>query len=516
MPPEETVSKIKSILNGAGLHLVEQPVQGNSFFSAATLTVINPVNQQILFRTFGKGVSSEWASASAWGEMIERIQNLAFYMMLIYPSQTEYLELDNPGFIFFPDEKVFSLNTNSDPSFLRNFSELTGLKATEVENFHDVIGVPFLNIFNKTMEYFPFRAMHIMVGSNGMCSGNTMEEALIQGISELFERVVLKTLYLTPLCPPDIPISYFKGTEIESKIARLSDEFDYTIRIKDCSLGKGYPVIGVLIRNNQNGYVFQLGADPSPITALERCFTEMFQGGTICFQSLDELVENLPYDLDADFWKKNLRLTITASAGQWPSEIVSDISDYEFNGFDHPHSVSDVDDLTYLLQLVKRENREIFIRDNSFLGHPAYYIYIPGMSEMTNLIHNDFFTVYLAFDNYLPILTNLKKSSINQRKEMVRILQRYIEVSPMKEFDAGEYFHFYQSHPIAKLQVDQLMTLIRFSALQGKLPNCFHCTDCLHKEQCNFPFLESFWNKIKDVMDSTTIDQTSLLHVANA
>jgi ribosomal protein S12 methylthiotransferase accessory factor len=534
--PEETVTAIKSILEDIGLQFEEQMVEGNNLFKALSLSIINPDTGQIIFSTYGKGVSLEWASASAWGEMAERIQNLAFFMTCIYPTQPENIQVNNTGFKYFPDEKLFSFDIGADPAFLRYFEQLTGIKAIENRRFKNILGVPFYNIFDRKTEYLPFRALQVIVGSNGMCSGNTREEALIQGISEIFERFVLKAIYLNPFCPPDIPLSYFQDSEIWFKINDLVRLYHYEVQIKDCSMGKGYPVIGALIKDRRNRYLFHLGADPSPVTALERCFTEMFQGGNICFQSIAESKKNLPYDLASGYWKKNMSFTIKAYAGQWPAAVLSDTPDYEFTGFGHPESVSDQDDLNYLLRILKNENRKIFVRDNTFLGQPAYYVYVPGMSEMTGQPDSTFAGVCIEFDKYLHVITNLKKSTKLERTEMKNLLQIFIDASPGNQFNPIDYFKFNPSHPIARLSSDQFLALIDFSLCDGKIldhfsihkiksnsflnsvyasdstfkpseifnftniPACFECETCNFKNKCNLPYLESIWEKMKKIM----------------
>ena len=50
-----------------------------------------------------------------------------------------------------------------------------------------------------------------MFGSNGMSAGNTKEEALVEGISELIERYVQQEVILKNLRLPDFPTSYIKN-----------------------------------------------------------------------------------------------------------------------------------------------------------------------------------------------------------------------------------------------------------------------------------------------------------------
>ncbi len=545
--PVNTVNKIRDVLNSLGLHLIETTVKCDTPFHSTILSIKNPENDQIIFSTYGKGSSDEWASASAWGEMIERIQNIAFYMILIYPACPENDDCEIDEFKYFPDERIFTLGAQSDFKFEENFKNLTKNKDDEIVNDKKIIGVPFFSVFDNTIEYLPFRALQVIVGSNGMCSGNTRDEALIQGISEIFERHVLKSFYLHPYTPPDIPLEYFDDTEISNTIFTLQKQFGYSIQIKDCSMGKGYPVIGVLIKNKDNYYAFHLGADPSPITALERCFTEMYQGGNICFQSITELYENSPYDIHADFWKKNLSMTIKSYAGQWPNSILYDESSYEFLGFEHPESISDHIDLQYLLMILKRDERRIYIRDNSFLGIPSYYIYIPGMSEISNFPDNKFSTCYLNFDKFIPVITKLKNSGCKDRQEMMRNLSEYIYFSPSKQFNANEYLRFFQNHFVAQLMSDKFLNLIDFSLLGGRicdhytdkeiksnpfldliykcdmtfkpseifnylnLPNCFHCDTCNYSD-CNLPFIKLIWKRMKERMKLTLRDQSNIFN----
>jgi len=491
--PGETIESIKSTFRELGFLSVEKTVETNTLFKAYSVSLVNPGNNKVIFSTHGKGTNAAWALASAWGEMIERFQNLAFFMICIYSSQPELGNQKATGFKYYPDEKVF----------IDEYNVFQRKK-------HQFIGVPFLNILNDETAHFPFRALQVIVGSNGMCSGNTKEEALIQGISEIFERYILKELYTSPFCPPDIPLDYFDGSEIHGKIKELIRSSNYRVQIKDCSLGKGYPVIGVLVLNEYNGYAYHLGADPSPITALERCLTEMHQGGKICFQSLDELRRTPHCDLQSDFWKSNFSHTISAYAGHWPHEIFQDNPDYEFSGFKHPVSISDEEDLAYLLDTLKAENREIYIRDNSFLGHPSFYIYIPGMSEMTSCPDSSFSDIYLEFDSFLPILTNLNTSKENDRAGLLRIIKAYATLSPGNEFRAIDYFFFFKEHPLAQLAYPQFESVLTESLLEKNkdisknmnIPSCFNCQNCSSSEMCNFSFITESWKQVQAKMKS--------------
>jgi len=497
--PEETINKIRSLFFELGLPFREEDISQYFYFDAYKLSLLNPVNNKPVFTTFGKGRTREWALASAWGEMVERVQNLAFYTICLYPSEPEIDNNHSENYKYYPDEKKL-------PKEVLN----PLLKDLFPANNHTVISVPFAGLLNGKIEHIPFRNLQVIVGSNGMCSGNTKEEALVQGISEIFERHVLKEFYLRPFCPPNIALELFSDFDIFHTIQKLIKTEGYKITVKDCSLRKNYPVIGVLVENKSNEYTFHLGADPNPVTAFERCFTEMFQGGEIQFKNKTELVQHKHFNLDEDFWKRSFTYSISSYSGHWPVKLFNDTPDYSFNGFNHPESISDQDDLDYLLEILRNENKELFIRDNSFLGHPTYHIYIPGMSEMTNVPNNLFADIFREFDNYLPYLTNLYSCPKDQREDMLKIIKRYTTMSPAREFRTGDYFAFFHEHPNSQLSSDVLIELLalndqdEYTKQLRKLnsPSCFICQKCNLTKDCNYPFLTEVWRKLRLRMEA--------------
>jgi ribosomal protein S12 methylthiotransferase accessory factor len=546
IPPLETVKHIKTILEEIGLHLKEIQTDNQSFFHPTMLNIINPENDQIIFTTYGKGLSQAWASASVWGEMIERIQNLAFYMIFIYPSEPEPVNPGTDSFKYFPDEKLFEAKGDAECKFEEKYRELTGLD--HLEPYKRIIGIPFFSVFDKTLEFLPFRPIQIIAGSNGMCSGNTRDEALIQGISEIFERFVLKSIYLNPFCPPDIPLSCFSETETSSIITHLTKNHRFSIRIKDCSMDMNYPVIGVLIRNDKQEYSFHLGSDPNPITALERCFTEMHQGGRICFKSLRELYGAREYNLDNPFWRKNLSDTIRSYSGHWPPRILEETASYPFTGFKKYDSVSDNKDLEYLMSILKKENRKLLIRDNSFLGQPAFHVYIPGMSNVTDFPDNEFSNSFMNFDACLNILTCLKRSTVKTREKMSSSLKSCLKSTVNSEFLINDCFRFFPMHPLSRLTIEQFSNLTELSLLKGSttdyfdesqiksipvnvfetvvkklrkpsdlfqnigIPECFDCHECNWKGKCNYPYIRLVGGKIKERILQCPIDQQESLY----
>ena len=247
--------------------------------------------------------------------------------------------------------------------------------------------VPYYDVFNKTLVNLPIDIIFNNISTSGMCAGNTPEEALVQGFSEVLERFVIRKIYFENITFPKIPHSCFEGTEILKRIMILEETEGYSISIMDCSCGMGIPAIGVIIRNKENTkYQFHIGVDPSPITALERCLTELFQGRTaILFKDFDLSYQTLLLS-DIKIKEKEINETFVVSTGHYPISLFYPKPSYSFNGFNESWGNSDKTDLLLMTNLIKNLGYSIYIRDNSFLGFPTYSIYVPGMSELHNIM----------------------------------------------------------------------------------------------------------------------------------
>ena len=73
----------------------------------------------------------------------------------------------------------------------------------------------------------------------------------MQGLSEIAERHAICLLYLENTPPPVIPESVFAGTEVLKRLEAVrKNGLDFEIR--DCSMGRGLPVIGLrLMRQDE-------------------------------------------------------------------------------------------------------------------------------------------------------------------------------------------------------------------------------------------------------------------------
>jgi ribosomal protein S12 methylthiotransferase accessory factor len=513
--PEETIKKIETILvdNNIKVQVADTSAQDLGFYSCH-LEVLDIIGKNPIFFCNGKGMSRDYAKASAYGELMERLQNLTFYMSTIYFSEPENSSKKNQSkdsFQYFPDERIITAEQLSYEHFdiMRFLFNFSGDYPKDLANFlktyfgwNQMKCVPFQDIFQDKTVWLPVRFLHWIIGSNGMCVGNTREEALIHGISEILERHVLKTLYSNPIALPEIDENYFSDTEVSRRLSNFKDIRHLSFRIKDCSLGQNLPVIGLLIENKEKDlYDFHLGADPSPITALERCLTEMLQGGNFQFKRLNDRDHRFLSKEHPRIVKKHFHRSILAYAGFWPLVIFDDNLEKAFSGFNHPVSMSDEDDLSYLIKLIEKLGYKFLIRETSFLGFPSYHVVIPGMSGITTHFDNEFLYQLTRFEKDIRELYSWPVSSTKQRLKLLKVIREFKNAAYSGEFFLNDYYRHFQD--IDQLAMDFQRSLEEISQSNNtskevfNSPVCFKCNNCLYANKCNFESLQQIWQTVK-------------------
>lgn len=410
--PIKTINRIRDILGEMGLLTVETAWKNsvNGFYSVSVMID----NTDLL--TNGKGTSVEFALASAYGEMMERLQNLCNYRLSldVKPQIMEYL-----GFYYAPDEKSMSIdeflaseedwiktqlsrvNHSLDKrELLANWQTMSYEKVAA-----DFIALPYCNLNNKRISHIPIKMVSMMYMSNGMCAGNSPEEALVQGISEIMERYANKRILRERIVPPTIPRRYIvKFPKIEAMVAELEKSGNFEVILKDCSLGQKLPVVGVILVNkNDQSYFVKFGAHPKFEIAAERTLTELLQGQDIKWMMG---VKEFGFHNQADDPDNYMDILVTGS-GLYPTEFFSHNFSYQFNEFEETTITTNKEMLAYMVALLARLGYEIYVRDVSFLGFPSFHIIVPGLSEIEEFDELKSITNYAAFNNFKRLVRNI-------------------------------------------------------------------------------------------------------------
>ncbi len=448
--PEETVKKLKGLLEKLGIE-VEEKWSDESSVGTYSLRVCikgTDIGQN------GKGMTKEFAMASGYAEFFERMQNGIFRFRMEKPTP-------EIPFINSPDEKYLSVeealgitenesiknadksSTNSlykiKNSFFENIikqNNKEGKSQTEqIEYIKEILNeksnlvesekynyLPYYSVKNQCVEYIPDRLFSYLFDTNGMCAGNSNEEALIEGLSEILERFVGIKIFKERYTLPEIPESYLeKFPKVKKMIDKLKGNNEYYFRLVDCSLGGKYPVAGLyIIEKNTGRFGFKMGAHPDYGIAMERCFTEAAQG-----RDIYEYAETCLFDFYGGENSKNRNLSefIFSDLAAAPYQVIGEKADFAFTEMP---DVSKLDNKTILKDLVKtilKDGYDILVRNVSFLGFPAFSLAIPGMSEISFDPDATYFNKFITMQRLLKDFKNINLENI---KEIINIMETIV------------------------------------------------------------------------------------------
>ena len=282
---------------------------------------------------------------------------------------------------------------------------------------------------NDDIEYIPERLFSYTCNSNGMCAGNSKEEALIEGLSEIYERYVGIKIFEEKKTLPEIPDSYIeKYPKVKKMVEDLKKNNEYYFRLVDCSFGGRYPVAGLyIIEKNTGRFGFKLGAHPDYGIAMERCFTEASQG-----RDIYEYAQTCLFDFyyGEDNKKRNFTEFIYGDFSAVPYQVIGDKVDFEFTEMP---DVSQLDNKEILRRMVKNildDGKDILVRDVTCLGFPAFRIVIPGMSQTSFDGTATYFNLFATMQILLEDMKNINKSNI---KEVIKMMETITDEIGYKE-----------------------------------------------------------------------------------
>lgn len=428
--PINTVNKIRTILGESGLLTFEH----NWKNSVAGFYSVGVIIEGTELMTNGKGSSTQFALASAYGELMERLQNFCTFRLSMDFSPEA---LNYQGFYYAPDEVVLSFNDvlNSKEDWLNwqlshlkpesNVPELLELwqKVSYEDISGDFIALPFFNLRNSKLSHIPMKMVSKMYMSNGMCAGNTAEEALVQGISELLERYVNKKFVREKVVPPTIPREYLRHVRrLDAMISGIEMSGNFEVIMKDCSLGEGLPVVGViLINKSDQSYFVKFGAHPSFEIAAERTLTELLQG-----QEIRKMmgVREFSYRNEEYNDPHNMMSIMVNGSGVYPTEFFSQSFSYEFQGFPEFDSSSNKSMLAKMVEALFAKGYDIFIRDVSFLNFPAFHVIIPGLSEIETFDDINSIMEYADFNKVRKYLRDMENFNKEKASEVINFLTK--------------------------------------------------------------------------------------------
>ncbi|ENU62700.1 MULTISPECIES: OsmC domain/YcaO domain-containing protein [Acinetobacter] len=387
LPLEETIANMSAILAGLGMK-IEIASWRNIVPNVWSLHIRDA--QSPMCFTNGKGSTKESALASALGEFIERL-NCNFF----YNDQFWGEDIANAEFVHYPDEKWFQPGPNGElpaevlDEHTREIydpeDELLGTHLYDTNSGNKARGIcslPFVRQSDGETVYFPSNLIENLYLSNGMSAGNTLAEAQVQCLSEIFERAVKREILEGELALPDVPEQVLaKYPKIVEGIKGLEEQ-GFPVLVKDASLGGQFPVMCVTLMNPRTGGVFaSFGAHPNFEVALERSLTELLQGRS--FEGLNDLPKPT-FSSNAVTEPNNFVEHFIDSSGVVSWRFFSAKSDYDFVEWDFTNNGqnSNADEAQELFTILEDMGHEVYMAVYQHLGATACRILVPGYSEI--------------------------------------------------------------------------------------------------------------------------------------
>jgi ribosomal protein S12 methylthiotransferase accessory factor len=387
LPLEQTIANMSGILAGLGMKI--EIASWRNIVPNVWSLHIRDAHSPMCF-TNGKGATKESALASALGEFIERL-NCNFF----YNDQFWGEELANAPFVHYPDERWFQPGRKDElpaeilDAYCLNIynrdGELRGSHLFDTNSGNEdrgIVALPFVRQSDGEVVYFPSNLIENLYLSNGMSAGNTLAEAQVQCLSEIFERAVKREIIEGEFALPDVPADVLaKYPSILAGIQGLEAQ-GFPVLVKDASLGGEFPVMCVTLMNPRTGGVFaSFGAHPSLEVALERSLTELLQGRS--FEGLNDLPQPT-FEGHAVTEPNNFVEHFIDSSGVVSWRFFSARSDYEFVEWDFSGQGenSNAEEAATLFGILKNMGKESYMAVYEHLGATACRILVPDYSEI--------------------------------------------------------------------------------------------------------------------------------------
>ena len=436
LPPSETIIRAQQILSTLGLDWKETIYQSTSNLYSARLNI-----PKLNWGTNGKGTSKDYCRASAYGEMMERIQNLHIPDSVL--NSLDENTKNHLGFTFFPDEQKMALSNifTSLPDLVEDMKQSFIESDNVVPNNKDLYQIwthwnddkdsftciPFYSVRTNDVINLPFEIIRRLCRSNGIAAGNTFDEALCQALSEIIERYALETIFTKKLTPPKIPRHYIVDNypELYNTIMEIENKGPYTIIVYDGSLGKQMPVICVVfIDYLRQKYRIKFGCHPLFYIALERCLTELAQGCDFSQESTTKFLSTWTIS-EHEEWDtlKNWSSMFRSNYGKIPLSMFYSVASWKFVEWEVINNYNNKKGASLLIRKCLQFSSDVYIRNNSFLGFPSVRVYIPRMSSVYkfNPLGNQCL-VEKKIINILQSFPKLANNLIEEEKEKINSL----------------------------------------------------------------------------------------------
>ena len=377
--------------------------------------------------SFGKGTTKKQAMASALGEMVERFSsNLTFKNFENkYNGDNGFSEKFNgfrnynnmSGYEYKREDKILGEKLQIERLFQRYtflnkkiYDEIRDLEISK----HWITGHSLVSAKEVKI---PIKIIRHISGTNGLASGNTIEEAIVQASEEVFERYASIEIIKNKLKVPTFDKDTIKNKKLNQMIKKIEKK-NIEIIIKDFSLGR-FPTIGVLFVNHNikkdenkllqdfSKYVIQGGSAINKEQALIRCITERLTGSR--FKNFISGGGNFAsqYFFEKFGYKEYKRGLVNLFRRYHTNTDLSFLLDGEILNFPEEDSSNNfLEDINKIKEIGKSINKDVIIIDHThpIIKFPTVRVIIPTISDILSIFD------YSREEQIINFLINMNSS----------------------------------------------------------------------------------------------------------
>jgi YcaO-like protein with predicted kinase domain len=383
--PLETLSLLRKGLKNLDLHEKVTKLKSCEHLWSANLEI-----PEIRAFSNGKGVSEIEATVSAYAEMVERLSAGMETGIKIGEFRQMYGDLGNllaeitlfkymKGYRWTHQDSIIQ-NVARVESFLKDYKFVPA--QYEHMKFNSELlrhWIPGYSLIQDKEVYVPILFVKWISSTNGLAAGNTIEEAIIHGACEIFERdAMIKDLRFTnKRISPNIDLTSVDDETIQESLRYFKDN-NVGVVAKD--IGQGiYPVYSIMTFNrnlpvNHLGYnMMKAGSSFDSIEALTRCLTERMQGTHFDFEASQGLISTgTEQDKYMPMFFK----------GVCPFDLRRHISD-ETIPFEHKSINGTKIEIDRCIEIAKKLETDLIFIDHTHpvFNFPVARVIMPGISD---------------------------------------------------------------------------------------------------------------------------------------
>lgn len=361
--PEETIERFHAKLESLQLRILGEVKRIDNgrlgipvYFSVCGEDALETIGTK---KQMGKGASPNQAKASACMELAERFSFFSFKN-----NQSNFLVGDYQ-----------TMKDNGYPVMdLDYLKKSVHDEDTDIQTLEKLLhNIPMqwtwaTNISTNKEVLIPFSWFYAINEFNGPSAGNTLEEAAIQGISEIIERHVCSVVNHGKLSTPMIDVASINDPVARDLVNKFR-EHNIELYLNDFSLDTGMCTVSALAIDRstfpeKSEIVFTAGTTPGPEKAIIRAITEVAQLAGDFNSNSNYVASGLPKPSTMDEVDY-----LTSSKTSLSVQKMNDISDNNLKT-----------EIANCINSLSAIGMEIFMIDvmHDELQIPALYTIIPG------------------------------------------------------------------------------------------------------------------------------------------